>query len=1042
MEWTTADKTQTRKPVFDSAHPTDQAPRLNPVDQAIAHGLSDSKYRQLHESMMDAFVSVGLDGRPLEFETLLANLSARFIDLPTDQVDSEIQAIQRCICEYFHLDRSVVWQFLDSRLGTMRITHIYHRPLNNPITESMDKTLSQDDWNILIPEVNSGLIYVEADKHFPWTTSQWRNNQTVIISRLDDLPEDACLDKEFLRHFGVQSNVMIPLVEGGLIVGAITFVTLFEERAWPETVVRRLQAVARIIAHALGRQRMDQKLRDSEARMMLAAESANVGMWDMDIGGNDLWATGKALELFGLGPDDQLTREKFLSRVHPEDVDQVLQALQQSAQLRKQVITDFRIMLPDGQVRWLTSRGQSMAKLTGEPVRVMGVAMDITDRIQFADSLAERLKFEELLADLSAQFINLPTDQVDCEIENAQRRVCECLGLDLSGLWWEVEPNKILLTHLYRKTVDPPTPARMDAQDYFPWVLQQERAGKTVIISSEADIPPEAARDREVWRQFGIKSTLSIPLSAGGGGMLGALSFDTLQAEHPWPEALVKRLQLVASIFANALVRKRADENLCEHKERLTLATEGAEVGLWSMEFDTRRVWVTHLTREMFHFAPDKDLTEDDFLGVIHPEDRDRVHHCVRESLQFGRMLLLEFRIGIPGGNGEIRWIMAHGKPILKPSGEPYRLLGLSIDITERKRMEEQIQLSHQKIVDLNTQLRLLNTQLERENIFLKEEFKSLNGHSEIVGQSQAIKKVFQQIEQVAPTDSNVLITGETGTGKELVARAIHAAGKRKEHIMVKVNCATLPSSLIEGELFGREKGAYTGALTRQIGRFELADKGTIFLDEIGELSLDLQVKLLRVLQEGEFERLGGPRTIRVNVRVIAATNRNLVDAVRKGDFRKDLYYRLRVFPIEVPPLRARTEDIPLLVWTFIDYFGQRMGRKIKSIPQKTMEQLKRYSWPGNVRELRNTIEHAMILSRGEQLDVQIPQDAEGLDAPVILFHDAEQRHILAALQKTDWQIKGPQGAAALLGLKPSTLYTKMQRLGISPRRLRDVKPS
>jgi transcriptional regulator with GAF, ATPase, and Fis domain len=276
-----------------------------------------------------------------------------------------------------------------------------------------------------------------------------------------------------------------------------------------------------------------------------------------------------------------------------------------------------------------------------------------------------------------------------------------------------------------------------------------------------------------------------------------------------------------------------------------------------------------------------------------------------------------------------------------------------------------------------------------------------------------------------------VLIHGETGTGKELLAQAIHRLSPRGRNVMVKVNCAALPSGLVESELFGREKGAFTGALTRQIGRFEVADGSTLFLDEVGELPADVQVKLLRVLQEGEFERLGSPRTIKVNVRVIAATNRDLIEEVRKGRFREDLYYRLNVFPIRMPPLRERPEDIPLLVWTFLEDFSSRMGKKITQVPRATMEALQRQPWPGNVRELRNVIEHGAIVTTGDTLRVGMLGDAVPGAAPSQSLADAEREHIVRALEKTSWRIKGPKGAATVLGLNPATLYSRMKKLGI-----------
>jgi transcriptional regulator with GAF, ATPase, and Fis domain len=348
-------------------------------------------------------------------------------------------------------------------------------------------------------------------------------------------------------------------------------------------------------------------------------------------------------------------------------------------------------------------------------------------------------------------------------------------------------------------------------------------------------------------------------------------------------------------------------------------------------------------------------------------------------------------------------------------------------DISERKRGEEALRQSYAEI-------QRLKDRLEAERDYLRAEIHVAREQRDVTGHSAAIRKVLRQAEQVAPTDSSVLISGETGTGKELLAQAIHGLSRRSRHVMVKVNCAALPSGLVESELFGREKGAYTGALARQVGRFEVADGSTLFLDEVGELPPDVQVKLLRVLQAGEFERLGSPRTIKVNVRVIAATNRDLAEDVRTGRFREDLYYRLNVFPIRVPPLRERAEDIPVLVWAFLEEMSARMGKKITQVPRATMEALQRRPWPGNVRELRNVIEHAVIITSGDTLTVPMPDDAAPGAALPKTLADAERDHILAVLERTHGRIKGPAGAAAVRGLNPATLYSRMKKLGIRPR--------
>jgi len=343
-----------------------------------------------------------------------------------------------------------------------------------------------------------------------------------------------------------------------------------------------------------------------------------------------------------------------------------------------------------------------------------------------------------------------------------------------------------------------------------------------------------------------------------------------------------------------------------------------------------------------------------------------------------------------------------------------------------RKQMEEQLKERLREIESLKQRL-------EHENIYLKEEVKLLVEHTNIVGQSSVMKNVLAQAEQVAQTDSTVIILGETGTGKELLARAIHGMSSRKDRPLVTVNCASLPSTLIESELFGREKGAYTGALTKMVGRFELADGSTLFLDEIGELPHEVQAKLLRVLEQGRFERLGSTRPLQVNVRIIAATNRDLAQEVKEGKFRNDLYYRLNVFPILIPPLRERAEDIPLMVWAFVKEFQKKMGKEIQSIPRKTMEALQSYPWPGNVRELRNVIEHAMILNRHKSLVVSMPGPESFEAEPASRLDDVEHRHIMSVLERTGWRVAGKGGAAEVLGLKRTTLYSKMKKLGIDP---------
>ena len=345
-----------------------------------------------------------------------------------------------------------------------------------------------------------------------------------------------------------------------------------------------------------------------------------------------------------------------------------------------------------------------------------------------------------------------------------------------------------------------------------------------------------------------------------------------------------------------------------------------------------------------------------------------------------------------------------------------------------------------------------LKARLEKENVYLQEEIRTEHNFEEIVGNSSALLAVLRKVEQVAPTDSTVLIYGETGTGKELIARAIHNRSARKDRALVRVNCSAISAGLVESELFGHLKGAFTGAIERRVGRFELADGGTIFLDEIGELPLETQVKLLRVLQEQEFEPVGSSRPLRVDVRVIAATNRNLREAIEAGRFRSDLFYRLNVFPLELPPLRERRSDIPQLVALCISRFSKRFGKKVEGVSQESMDRLMSYAWPGNVRELQNVLERAVVLSAGTTLRLDkdlVPVAASGgdLEIPEISAHrtgpaglassklptleEMERNHILAALQQSGGVVEGPKGAARILNLHPNTLRHRMSKFGI-----------
>jgi formate hydrogenlyase transcriptional activator len=650
-----------------------------------------------------------------------------------------------------------------------------------------------------------------------------------------------------------------------------------------------------VYSHDLPQQ--DDTFKMYETRLELAANAAGAGLWSLDLDSYVFWTNGKIRDIFHFSRAGEITFEQFLDKVHPDDIPTIKNAMHKVLHEGVDLAVEYRIVLPDGSIRWIHSRGAQHSG-TGENAScIMGASADVTERKMSELAVARQLGFEMLLAEISTTFarFSLRSD-VDIQIEHALSRILDFFEGDRSGLIrLDLENRKTLITHAFYREGLERVPPDADLASMFPWTFDRSGAGECIYFSDLDELPPEAASDRQSWRTMGVKSALHVPIPVED-NVCCLILVQSLSKNIVWPQETLHRLQIVGEVFTNALSRKKTKEEL----------------------------------------------------------------------------------------------------------------------------------------ISSYNQIAKLKEKLEIEADYLRAEVRASQPHDEIIGQSEPVKRVLAMVEQVASTSSTVLVHGETGTGKELVAQAVHNQSPRRDKLMVTVNCASLPSSLIESELFGRERGAYTGALTRQIGRFELADGSSIFLDEISELSLELQAKLLRVLQEGEFERLGSPATIKVNVRVIAATNRNLLEEVKKGKFREDLFYRLNVFPIVLPPLRERLADIPMLVWAFIREFNEKMGRKINKIAKREMASLQQYSWPGNIRELRNVIEHAVIVSSGDELKVRIPENTCGGPSVKLTLEEMERRYIEEILRQTDWNIKGVGGAAKILDMNPSTLYSRMKKLGIS----------
>jgi PAS domain S-box-containing protein len=643
-------------------------------------------------------------------------------------------------------------------------------------------------------------------------------------------------------------------------------------------------------------------------------------------------------------------------------------------------------------------------------------------------SAEERHHFEALLAELSAAFVYLPAGEVDQAIDQWLIRLRVFLGVD-QILISEFSPDQTQYYITY-STAAPGIdlfPWSID-RNAFPWYMQQILSEINVVLSRiPDDLPAEAKVERQYCLEIGLKSSLSIPLSIRGSS-IGVLVLCSFRSYHAWPQEFVSRLQLVGESFANAIARKRAEAEVRENRARLAGIIESAMDGIITIDEDQRITLFNNAAEAMFGCSAAEALGQP--IERFLPE---RFHDAHREHIgAFGEA---EVTRRAMSKLGAIRGRHADGHefPIeasisqVEAGGQKLFTVILR-DITLREQAEEAL---HAALAEVSE----LKNQLQAENIYLQEEIRLSHNFDEIIGNSDALKYVLYKVEQVAAADTTVLILGETGTGKELIARAIHQASSRKNRPLVKINCAALPANLIESELFGHEKGAFTGAQARKVGRFELAHGGTLFLDEIGELPLELQPKLLRVLQDGEFERVGGSKTIKVEVRVIAATNRSLQLEVPKGLFREDLWYRLNVFPITLPPLRNRRDDIPMLVNFFINQFSRKIGRGIKSVDPATMKALQNYGWPGNVRELSNVIERAVINTQGLVLQL-----ADKLEPPLNTgdhstngrsFEELEREIILQRLEQTNWKISGPGGAADSLGLNPSTLRTRMIKLGI-----------
>jgi formate hydrogenlyase transcriptional activator len=723
------------------------------------------------------------------------------------------------------------------------------------------------------------------------------------------------------------------------------------------------------------RKRAEEALRRSEAYLAEAQRLTHTGSWADDGTIRPVYWSDETYRIFGLDPQKGLpARDEPISRIHPDDREKFIQAFDRAIYQKVDTEAEYRIVLPDGTLKYAHGIGHPVLNSNGELVEIVGTVVDITERKRAEEALREsETRFRTFVDHAADAFFMLDFEQGT--IIDVNRCACESLGysrqelIGMTPLAFDV--------NLDRTTLES--------------IAAQAAAGGTVIF------------DRHWHRRKD--------------GSVFPVEVQTSAFWHGGRRFLLK-------VARDITERIRAEEAIRQSEKELRDVFEGIPAMASAIRLDGSVEFINQRWREYTGMSVE-EATGSAWQSCIHPQDIDHYLEKRRAGLASGKPYEGELRIR-SGASGEYRWFMSRVVPLRDERGNIVRWYAILTDIEDRKQAEERLQ---------------------HENVALREEIDKSSMFEEIVGSSAALRAVLSRVAKVAPSESTVLITGETGTGKELIARAIHRRSPRSSHAFVSVNCASIPRDLIASELFGHEKGAFTGATQRHLGRFELADRGTIFLDEVGDLPAETQIALLRVLQEKEFQRVGGDRSIRSNVRVIAATNRNLQSAIDSGAFRSDLFYRLNVFPIETPPLRKRKEDIPLLVAYFIDRYTRKSGKTIKQISKRSLELLQSYPWPGNIRELQNVIERSVIVCETDIFSVDEswlssqpsatgPKTDVGLSQ---MLTSEEKQAIEMALRESRGRVSGSSGAAARLGIPRSTLESRIRSLKIDKNRFKTI---
>jgi PAS domain S-box-containing protein len=730
----------------------------------------------------------------------------------------------------------------------------------------------------------------------------------------------------------------------------------------------------------------EQKLRRSEAYLAEAQKLAKMGSWAYNPAAKKyLYWSDEMLRIFGLDlqtsnlPD----REEFLRLVHPEDRDRFSERIDKAFREKADFVQDYRIVLTNGTVKHIHGIGHPVLDETGNIIEYVGTDVDVT----------ERKRAEEAL-------------------QRSEAYLAEAQKLTHTGSWvWNVRTDALFWSQEVFRIYDyDPKQMAHPTWDFFERIHAEDRPRfeqrKKRLASAQKE-----------WAESKIDFRIVLP-----DGTIKHLQ----SIAHP----VIESGDEIVGTVMDVTERIHTEEKLRRSEADLLEAQRISQTGSWKLDVSSGKVIVSPQIFRIFGVKPDEGMSTLEFwLTRNHPEDAKRIQELFERSTIQKTNYDADYRIVLP--DGSIKHLHAVGHPVLNESGDLVEFVGTAIDVTE----QAQARIDLEKAFE---QIKRLKDRLHDENQALREHIDRAFMFEDIVGSSPALQTVLSSIVKVAPTDSTVLITGETGTGKELIARAIHKHSQRSGQAFISVNCASIPSSLIASELFGHEKGAFTGAVQRRQGRFELAHSGTIFLDEVGELSVETQIALLRVLQERQFERVGGNRILTTNVRVIAATNRDLTAAIDAGTFRSDLFYRLNVFPIEVPPLRKRKEDIPMLVEYFVKRYAEKAGKQIRRIDNNTLELCQLYPWPGNIRELQNIVERSVILTSGDTFWIEkawlaSPEPARQEFAGPLpdTLQNQEKVMIETALAECKGKVAGPGGAAAKLGIPRSTLDSKIKQLNI-----------